>query len=1181
MDTTTRIFFWVLCLVLVVTEISPAAENPGDSIITGAGFDKDTKPAADLMELITTSSAQTKGQLAELPKVFAPSLPKKAPIATPELQSVAPADHKSVLQTFGRLPMVFEPNRGQASQDVKFLSRGADYSLFLTENEAVIVLAEQKTTVAASTLKNVVQKKKLASVHGSEAGREPKKLALRMRLVGSATADPFGIEESPGRSNYFNGNNPANWHTDIPHYAKVKYENVYPGIDLVYYGNGRQLEYDFIVAPNGDPRNIRIAFEGADNVEVDDGGNLLVETALGNLRFQKPSVYQDLDGERKEIAGGYSLVKEANFGGDFVVGAAASRADIVSFQVASYDVHKPLVIDPVLLYSTYLGGGSDVSHGWSDNAFAIAADSLGNAYVTGRTTSNWFPTTAGAFQSACEVDEYDQCGEHVFVSKINPSGSALIYSTYLGRGIGRGIAVDRSGNAYITGGTDSSDFPVTVGAFQTLHAGGADAFVGKLNASGNALLYSTYVGGLFFDHATAIAVDSSGSAYITGLTRSMDFPTTPGAFYAPSHPGDFAFVTKLSSDGTRLSYSTYLGSGTSGGNAIAVDPHGNAFVTGYTQDFDFPTTDNAFQRFCIPDPFIPHFCADAFLAKFNVEGSALLYSTYFGGSSIEGGYTIALDQAGYAYIAGGTYSYDLPVTQGVIQPYPAGLMDAFVAKFDTTVGGPNSLRYATYLGGASYDYFAGIGLDSSGNLYLVGGTESYDFPLKDPLNIVHPPSGRQPDDPNIFVVGLDPTASQIIFSTYWGGSKWDFPYGGLALDESANIYIAGWTVSLDFPASSDVFQPNCADFHSTSCDDAFVAKISPVAANSARILVVPPFQDFGTQVSTVGDTRSFSVWNLGTATLTGIATTSAPFVISGGGSYIIGAGDKQVVYVSRTGATALGTYTRSVNFTGGGGATATVKVNIIAGGNPILNIVKSGPGGGSITGNGVDCNDSCAVALPPGSNIALTATPAAGSLFYGWAGDCTGIGPCALTMNGSKTVYATFTTPLSIGSTFLPAAEANMPYNFVLTPAGGSPPYTLTVTKGSLPPGLSLGSPVIAGTPTRAGTYNFTIQVSDQLGGSVSQKLQIKVLKAVTVSTKSLKTGRINRTYSARLAATGGQAPYSWSLVSGTLPEGLLFNPSNGSITGTPTAAAKANLAFQVTDSLGGTVQKTLALTVR
>jgi hypothetical protein len=280
--------------------------------------------------------------------------------------------------------------------------------------------------------------------------------------------------------------------------------------------------------------------------------------------------------------------------------------------------------------------------------------------------------------------------------------------------------------------------------------------------------------------------------------------------------------------------------------------------------------------------------------------------------------------------------------------------------------------------------------------------------------------------------------------------------------------------------------------------------------------------------------------------------------------------------------TSLGTFVRDVNFTGGGGASATVKVKVVAAaGSPILNIVKSGPGAGSIKGYGVDCNDTCDVALPPGSNVTLTATPVAGSLFSGWSGDCTGNGTCTLTMNGSKSIYATFTTPLSIASTSLPLGEANVLYNFGLMPTGGSPPYTLTVTKGSLPPGLRLGSPAILGTPTRPGKYNFTVQVTDQLGGSVSQKVTITVLKALGISTKKLKTGKVNRGYNVRLAATGGQAPYSWSLLTGTLADGLVFDPSTGSIKGTPTVAGRADLTFQVSDALGGTVQKTLALTVR
>src|SRR5439155_646519 len=317
-----------------------------------------------------------------------------------------------------------------------------------------------------------------------------------------------GLEELPGRANYFIGNDPAQWRTNVPTYAKVHYREVYPGIDLVYYGNQRQLEYDFIVAPGADPQSIVLDFQGADRVEVNAKGELVLHTAVGSIRQQKPIIYQEIDGVRREIAGGYVL----------------QGTNQVGFQVPAHDRSRPLVIDPVLAYSTYLGGSVE------ETGVDIAVDADGNAYVTGNVSSFNFPTTAGAFQTTCAADP--RFCHDVAVTKLNPTGSALVYSTYLGGSdleSGTGIAVDATGSAYVTGQTWSTNFPTTAGAFQTTYGGNVDGFVTKLDAAGSALVYSTYLGSSGGDTNIGIAVDTAGNAYVSGSTDSTSFPTTGGA----------------------------------------------------------------------------------------------------------------------------------------------------------------------------------------------------------------------------------------------------------------------------------------------------------------------------------------------------------------------------------------------------------------------------------------------------------------------------------------------------------------------------------------------------------------------------------------------------------------------------------------------------------------------------
>jgi hypothetical protein len=518
-----------------------------------------------------------------------------------------------------------------------------------------------------------------------------------MKLVGANRAPKIiGLEELPGKSNSFAGSDPKRWRAGIPTYAKVKYEGVYPGVDLVYYGRERQLEYDFVLAPHADPKSIRMDFSGADKVTVDDRGDLVLETAGGQVRMRKPVIYQEgqeSPGARQEIAGGYAL--------------DANRQ--VSFEVGDYDPSRALVIDPVLVYSTYLGGSGE------DVGASIAADSNGNAYVTGLTESANFPKTnpaQPAFGGAIDA----------FVAKLNPAGTAVVYSTYLG-GSGEdqalAIAVDTAGAAYVTGQTCSTDFPTRNGV-QPASGGFCDAFVTKLDPAGS-LRYSTYLGGSEQEPGIGIAVDTTGNAYVTGWTDSPNFPTkNPLQSALADFSGD-AFVTKLDATGSALVFSTYLGGRQQfdQGLDIAVDASGNVHVVGETRSDDFPTM----------RPLQPPKGSDAFVTKLNAAGSAFIYSTHLGGSLSDEARGVAVDSFGVAYVTGITDSNDFP-TVNPFQSALGGDYDAFVVRIPP---GGSSLLYSTYLGGSGSenDEFGGdIAVDPVGIAYVTGTTRSLDFPVR-------------------------------------------------------------------------------------------------------------------------------------------------------------------------------------------------------------------------------------------------------------------------------------------------------------------------------------------------------------------------------------------------------------------------------------------------------------------
>jgi Beta-propeller repeat len=690
---------------------------------------------------------------------------------------------------YARLPLSFEVNEGQTHEDVKFLSRGSGFTLFLTSNEMVLSLRQPVSPgtriKAPGSEDGMKPDPKVMTSHSSLRNPDVQNSTLHITLSGANPKPTIeGLDTRPGKSNYFIGNDPKKWRVDVPAYAKVRYQSVYPGVDVVYYGSDGQLETDFVIAPGVDPSVIKLRFKGATKTRIDSNGDVLVDVGDADLRFRKPTVYQYIRGARHEVASHYRL----------------KSRDQAGFQLEAYDRTQPLIIDPVLVYSTYLGGTNQ------DFATGIAVDSAGNAYICGYTNSANFPITPGAFQHGLNG------GQDAFVLKLNSAGTAIVYSTYLGGSsgdTGYAIAVDAAGNAYLAGETVSSDFPTTPGAFRTTPPSGDTGFAAKLNATGSALIYSTYLGGSGRDYAQGIAIDGSGNAYVMGVTASSDFPTTLGAFQTVfGGGGGDAYLSKLNPAGSALVYSTYLGgSGSEGSyNGIAVDASGNAYLAGSTQSTNFPTTPGAFQTVFAGGS------TNGFVAKLNPTGSALVYSTYVGGTTGENVLQgIAIDGAGNVYSTFYTGATDFPVTPGAFQTASGGYYDAGAIKLNQS---GSALAYSTYLGGSAFDGGVGIAVDGSGNATVFGSTQSSNFPVT--IDAFQSTFGGGTQD--TFVTTLNANGSGVIYSSYLGGSGDDRP-SGIAEDTSGNVYLAGSTASSNFPTVNPLQPANAGGF------DVFVTKI--------------------------------------------------------------------------------------------------------------------------------------------------------------------------------------------------------------------------------------------------------------------------------------------------------------------------------------------------------------------
>jgi hypothetical protein len=670
------------------------------------------------------------------------------------------------------LPIVFEPNAGRWDSQVKFSARTDNYRVFLTAQGAE--LSDSRRTISISILN------------------------------ANPRAEVSGADKLRCQTSYFLGNQKENWRTGVPNYARVRYRSIYPGIDLVYYGANRELEYDFVVGPGADPNRIRLQFRGIEHVSVTPDGDLLVEANGTTLVEKRPAVYQ----EGRPIAGRFKLLGR----------------NVVGFEVASYDHAQPLTIDPVLTYGTLLGGSQ------SDSVIGVKMDRSGMIYVAGYMTTGDFGGGASAYQPATIGSP------NIFIAKINPALSgpdSLVYFTYLGgSGADRPYAMqlDTAGNIYLTGSTTSSDFPLGGTPALATNAGATDAFILKFNPSldgASALVFSTYLGGTDLDIGYAIDVDPKGFIYVTGTTKSGDFPLTSTAYAATRYGDSDAFIVRVDPFIGAFTYSSYLGGElTEEGRAIAVAPSGVVYFAGDTVSTVFPLAGNSYQ----PTPFGG---GDIFLAEMDLTKSgvdSLVYSTYLGGSGLDTVRKMILDSSGKPLLTGYTLSPDLPVTQDALQSTLKGIANVFVTRLDLAGAGNNIITYSTYFGGSGGDVAYDMATDSTGAVYLTGYTNSMDFPVtSDALQ------SKYGGGFEVFVSKLNlggPGPGSVVYSTYTGQTSINAGYG-IAVSPTGSLAVGGQSGSQDELPSVNVTDNSVQPVFAGGQSDGFVQFFSTAPTGSA------------------------------------------------------------------------------------------------------------------------------------------------------------------------------------------------------------------------------------------------------------------------------------------------------------------------------------------------------------
>jgi hypothetical protein len=652
-------------------------------------------------------------------------------------------------------PVYLEPNQGQADSLTAFVVRGLPYATLLQHDGTAVY-----------------------RFWSAAVGAAPEDICMELR-GSQGSVDGAGEQPLPAVTQYYAGHDPRNWRAGIPHYRGVRARHIYPGIDMVWRSRGPGLEYEFVVDAQADPGQIEMRFRGAHRVWLDSAGNLVAETRAGTLRQHRPVAWQEIAGKRVPVGAGFRL-----------------HGDTAGFRLEPYDRHHKLWVDPVLSYSSYLGGAG------YDAGYAIAVDGSGNAYITGTTGSVSFSPTSGLSAS-----------RDAFVTKFSSNGS-IVYTTILSSSAddsGQAIAVDTTGNVYVAGSTGGNDFPATQGVWQPVSGGGEDGFAAKLNPSGR-LVYASYIGGAGNDYATGIAIDQPGNAYISGYTSSTDFPTTPGA-PQPTYGGgpSDAFIVKLNPTGSAATFATLLGgSGLDQAQSIALDPAGNVCIAGYTNSTDLPVL-AALQS-------NPGGDGDALIACLDGTGTAWVTVSYLGGSGLDQANALAIDASGNLYVAGTTFSQDFPTTLDVFQPAPAGSYDAFLAELGPRA---SNILDATLLGGSGSDAATALALGNAGDVWLGGYTASSDFPLAAAWQASNHGSL------NGFVAHLSSAATTLLASSYLGGSQEDQVLG-IALNSAGLVMVTGSTGSTDFPVTAGAVQSTNAGGY-----DAFLAQINTFSTGYA------------------------------------------------------------------------------------------------------------------------------------------------------------------------------------------------------------------------------------------------------------------------------------------------------------------------------------------------------------
>lgn len=664
---------------------------------------------------------------------------------------------------FQSLPMTFEPNNGQTRGDVKFTSRGGGFDLSLTNRGGSIIQLKSGDKTAI----------------------------LRMNFVNSKTASAVRGEDSTGGiSNYYNTDS-QNAVTNVPHFQRVRFTDIYKGVDALFYGDAGTFEYDFIVAPGANPNQIKLDFDGADAISIDKNGDLLIKVNSQTIVQKKPFVYQIVDGAKREINSKYVL-----------------RGNRVGFSLGGYNKSKTLVIDPRVTYSTFFGGSS------YDAANDIKFDSMNRRYIAGYTFSNNLPVTNGGTRTG----DFD-----VFITRLNAAGTAVEYSTFIGGSrtdLGYAIGVDAAFNAYVTGYTESTNFP-TLNAYDASANGGLDAFLVKLDASG-ARVYSTYLGGMGSDSGNAIVIGADNNPIVVGETASANYPTTVGVAQPATGGGTDAFVTKFDTAGTALAFSTlHGGAGFEDGQRAAIDASGNIYIVGTTTSLNMPISVGAYQMTNGGEQ-------DAFVTKFNPTALTRDYSSYFGGTRREFGEAIAVDSTGNVVITGTTESSPtdaFPLRNAAQTVYGGGIFDAFAARIVPVNNSVTPLVYSTYLGGGGQEQGLGIVTNSSNEAIVIASTFSTNYPTTaTALQTARAGSG----DVGVTRFGAN---GAMLYSSYFGGTNEDSGQGdyplGATLDALGRVCFAGFSGAANLPTTT-----NALDAVYNGGVDAFVTCYDTSAATT-------------------------------------------------------------------------------------------------------------------------------------------------------------------------------------------------------------------------------------------------------------------------------------------------------------------------------------------------------------